>query len=153
MARRRSEKVERAAVVDEAWSWEGTPWRHNQAVKGVGVDCGRFLIECYVRAGVIPPFDAGNYARQWNFHRSEEIYLGHVKRFAREVRRNEAGPGDCILYRYGRTYSHGGIIVDPPIILHAYVRRGVTQGSYMDGEEELRDQGLHFPRYFSLWGK
>lgn len=31
------------AIVDEALSWVGTPWAHQQAIKGVGADCAGFL--------------------------------------------------------------------------------------------------------------
>ncbi len=31
--------VTRAAIVAEAWSWIGTPYRHQASLKGVGCDC------------------------------------------------------------------------------------------------------------------
>lgn len=30
-------------IVDEALSWVRTPWQHQQAIKGVGVDCANYL--------------------------------------------------------------------------------------------------------------
>ena len=59
----------------------------------------------------------------WHLHRGEERYLGFLLARAREV----AAPlaGDVILFKYGRCFSHGGIVtrVDPLTIVHAFVRR------------------------------
>jgi cell wall-associated NlpC family hydrolase len=138
---------QREAVIAEAWTWVGTPWRHNQALKGHGVDCGRFLIEVYREAGVIPPFDPGNYSRQWNLHRSEEVYLDHIQTYAKEITVGDLGPGDVAIFKYGLTYSHAGIVFEAPRLLHSMVRQGVVIGDFMQ-DAPLKD---HEPRFFSPW--
>ena len=143
-----SEAEQRASVVREARTWLRTPWRHNQALKGVGVDCGRLLIEVYRDAGVIPGFDPGNYSRQWNLHRAEEVYLAHVQAHAREITRAEARAGDCLIFLFGKTWSHAGIIApEPPWFIHAYVRTGVILGNW----ETEGQMGKAPPRFFSPW--
>src|SRR5260370_9302840 len=47
----------RAAVVQEAESWIGTPFHHAARVKGAGVDCLMLLAEVYQHPGVVAPID------------------------------------------------------------------------------------------------
>jgi NlpC/P60 family putative phage cell wall peptidase len=43
----------RAQVISEARSWVGTPFRHQAAFKGVGVDCAKLVYEVGIAAGVL----------------------------------------------------------------------------------------------------
>ena len=104
--------------MDEARGWVGTPYHHHARVKGAGVDCGMLLIEVYARAGVVPQFDPGDYSPQWFLHRDEDLYLGWVERFC--VPTEEPQPADIALFKFGRTNSHAGIIIDWPLMIHAY---------------------------------
>jgi len=113
----------RAAVVAEAMSWLGTPYHTGAHVKGVGVDCAWLLIEVFAATGLIEPFDPGYYPGDWHLHRGDEIYLEHVQSRAREVAEPE--PGDMVLMRFGRAYSHGAIYIGGDQIVHAYLHRPV----------------------------
>ncbi len=58
---------------------------------------------------------------------SAERYLEGLLRYAREI----AGPplpGDIALFRFGRTFSHGAIVVEWPRLIHAYWAIGVVWG-------------------------
>ena len=67
----------RQSVVNEARSWLGTPWGHNQCVKGNQVDCVRFVNavaqSCGIVCGDLPKeyarlsngIDIINYLDQW----------------------------------------------------------------------------------------
>ncbi len=59
-------------------------------------------------------------------HRSEERYLKLLLERSHRVERPQ--PGDVFLLRYGRTYSHGGIVTrsDPLIVVHAYIQHRVV---------------------------
>jgi len=109
-----------AAVAAEAREWLGTPYHHAGRVKGPqgGVDCGMLLIEVYSRAEIVPVFDPGFYTSDWYFHRDEEQYLGWIARYCDRIDAPEVG--DIVLYRFGRTASHGGIVIEPGYLLHAY---------------------------------
>ena len=144
-----SEADERAAVVAEALTWAGTPYRHRARLKGVGADCAQFPLAVYEAMGLIPPTDVGAYVQDWHHHRSEELYLGWVRRLAREIDETLAGPGDFAVWRFGRAFSHGAILIDPPVIIHATVLgRRVHLADYR------RDDGLpgRPVKFFSLWG-
>jgi cell wall-associated NlpC family hydrolase len=114
----------RLAIVKEARSWKGTPWRHAQAVKGRdgGVDCAMLLVRVYSDLGFVAPFDPRPYPQDMMHHRNDDRFLRHLLASARLVDR--AQPGDAILFQYGKSYSHGGIvtIADPLTIIHAYSR-------------------------------
>ncbi|QXX74231.1 hypothetical protein [Methylovirgula sp. HY1] len=115
-----TEAEQRAAVVAEARSWIGTPYHNCADIKGVGVDCGMLLIRCFVDTGLCAPFDPRPYPPDWHLHRGDERYLGFV--FDRCAETQEGAPGDVIVFRYGRCYSHGGIVTNaaPLRFVHAY---------------------------------
>jgi cell wall-associated NlpC family hydrolase len=130
-------KAQRAAVVAEAMTWLGTPWHHRGRVKGAGVDCAQFVIAAYAGAGVIADFDTGEYPRDWHIHRDQERFLTFVPSFAREIAEAEVGPGDLVLCKIGRVYSHGVIVTAWPQGIHAAVNAGRVTLCDLD-----RDAGL-----------
>lgn len=120
---------QRDAVAVEALAWVGTPYHHHGRIKGVGVDCLMLLAEVFEAAGVVPHLDPGTYAPQWHLHRSDELYLQGLMQHCDELPAG-ADPqlGDVGLWRFGRTFSHGGIVVQGghnPTIVHAYIGSGV----------------------------
>lgn len=120
-----SEAEEREAVVRAARGWLGTRWEHRARVRGAGVDCGQLLAAVYEEAGIIPAVDPGAYPRDWHLHRGEERFLDLVERYAAPRAAGEpALPGDIVLFRYGRTLSHGGISLGGSEILHAFISAG-----------------------------
>lgn len=117
---------QRASVVAEALTWLGTPYHSHARVKGVGVDCGQILCAVYEAAGLVPHIDTGHYAPDWHLHHSEELYIGWMDRYCVRLPRSVAPlPGDIALFKYGRCYSHGAIVVEDNLLVHAYLRRGV----------------------------
>jgi len=114
-----NEKELRQAIVDEAKSWARTPWHHEARVKGGGVDCGMFLLEVYEKVGLIPHIEPDHYSMDFMCHRSEEWFMETILKFAREITQPPFLPGDVIMFQHGRIYSHSGIILDWPQIIHA----------------------------------
>ncbi len=143
-----SAAVLREQVVAEALSWLGTPYAHRQRLKGVGVDCAQLPLAVYAAAGAIGAADVGAYASQWHLHRGEELYVGHVQALGgREIARTECQIGDLALWRYGRTFSHGAILVGPGVrVVHAVRGLGVVLGD-LDADEDLKRRPL---RLFTL---
>lgn len=119
----------RDKVVAEAITWIGTPYHPQARVKGAGVDCGMLLIEVFRRCGLIKNIDPGNYAREWHLHRGEELYLGWVAEHCAEV--SAPLPGDVAVFKFGRCYAHGTIVVAWPLLIHAHLPDG--QVAYGDG--------------------
>jgi NlpC/P60 family putative phage cell wall peptidase len=121
--------IERAAVVAEAEAWLGTPFHHEARVKGAGVDCAQLLAGVYHNAGLIPNLNISHYPHDWHMHRDAERYLATVFQYAVEVQGLEDRtplPGDIVVFRFGRTFSHGAIVTAWPMVIHAYVGKAVS---------------------------
>lgn len=113
----------RADVLWHAHRWLGTPYHHQGRVLGVGVDCAGLLCEVYREVGLMPEIDPGNYPADWHLHRSEERILEWADRCAVPVQ-GEPQPGDAVLFKFGRTFSHACIVVGWPWVIHAERRNG-----------------------------
>jgi cell wall-associated NlpC family hydrolase len=150
---------QRAAVAAEARSWIRTSYHHMGRIKATwqdgkiidkgGVDCATLLAEVYERAGMVPHFDVPYYPPDWHMHRSVERYLQQILQYAHQIEEAQALPGDLVVYRFGRTYSHGAIIVDPgwPAIVHAKWRSDLVHEDRGDiGEWADRPR-----QFYSLW--
>jgi NlpC/P60 family putative phage cell wall peptidase len=138
--------AQRAAVCAEAREWIGTPYHPNARLKGVGTDCAMLLAEVYERVGVIPRVDPGVYSSDHAFHSSEEQLAAWFDRYATET--DTPQPGDAVIFRFGRCYSHAAIYTGAGSIVHAVkADRMVVAGMMTDGD--LPDRA---PRFFTLWG-
>lgn len=116
---------DRARVVAEARSWldAKTPYHHHARIKGAGVDCAQLLCGVYEACGLVPHVETGHYPTNWHLHRSEEMFLGWLKRYAVPTERPQAG--DCAVFRFGRTFSHGAVMIAEDACIHSYIGRGV----------------------------
>lgn len=100
--------------------WLRTPYRHCANVLGAGVDCAMLLVEVFKAVGYLDPtFDPRPYSPNWYLHRSEERYLGSLGLCAERIAVHDTLPGDVAVYRFGRTASHGTIIIDDQLLIHA----------------------------------
>ena len=148
---------ERDLVVAEARTWLGTPYGHNAAIKGGGVDCGRLIIETFVKVGLAAPVETGYYTHDWHLHRDEEKYLSFVETYMTRIDKEETSfqeregflplPGDLLVWRVGRTFSHGALVTKWPNIIHSYYP------SRMVEEVELPNSPMAFRlmRQYSFW--
>lgn len=142
------EKAQRAAVVAEALSWDRTPYHHAARIKGTGCDCAMFPAEVYHAVGLIPRIEVEAYPMDWNLHRDTERYLDVVEAHARRFD-GPPGPGDFVIYRWGRTMAHGVIVIEWPRVIHSVRGIGVTQ------DDAARNAKLADPsrerRFYTLW--
>lgn len=113
----------REDVLRIAEAWTGTPYHHAARVRGHGVDCGTLLIAVYSEAGVIEDFKPAKYSRQFHLHRDREWYKAYVESWASPVPAPQ--PGDVALWKVGRLYSHGAIVVEWPVVIHALAKEEV----------------------------
>jgi len=110
----------RERILAEAMTWKRTPFHHKGRKKGIGVDCGGFIYEVYKHVLGIPhePFPA-HYAEDWALHQNDnEIYLAFLKPYVRQV--NKPQPGDVIMFKMGRAFSHGTLYIGNNNVIHAY---------------------------------
>jgi cell wall-associated NlpC family hydrolase len=139
------EDQQRAAVIAEAKLWMTTPYRPHARVKGAGADCMTFIAAVAESAGLISGFEPPKYSRQFGAHRSDETYLEGIMKFCREVEQPQ--PGDIAIWKAGRTFSHAGIVIDWPIIIHAHAADGVI----MDNVELSAWFHGRPCKFFSIW--
>lgn len=119
-------------------------------IKGQACDCAHLLLASYAAAGVIAPFEPPPYPRSWFVHQDGERFLGWVVDHFKcvEVPIDHARPGDIVMYRIGRCYAHGSILVEPQLVIHAFAKNG--QVIYTETfDPELSDRN---PRAFNPWG-
>lgn len=141
----------RPQIVAEARTWLGTPYHEQGDVKGIGVDCGMILVRIFSKLGLIEPFDPRPYPRDFMMHSEEERYVGLVQRVGGIECAGPPLPGDVVVWRFGRCFSHGCIVVDWPRIIHAYAR-APGGGRVMEDDAERNDfLRKHEKRIFSLW--
>lgn len=149
------EAEQRAAVVAEALSFVGTAYHHRGALKRRsesdlgGVDCAHLPYLVYRACGLVPGMDLGEYPPDWFLHQGAERYLPWVERLADRTTQPQAG--DFVLYKVGRLYAHGAILVAAPWpseVVHASRSAGRVIRAIGDGGE-LGDRDHLF---FTLWG-
>lgn len=136
---------QRRAVVAEAMAWVGTPYHHHARIKGVGVDCAQLICAVFEACGLTPHVDTGHYPVCWHLHRGAELFEQALARYCRRLHDAPAAPGDVAVYRYGRCYSHGALVVDGGLQVHAYIGRGVILSA--PNEEPLDGRPV---RYWTL---
>lgn len=148
-----SEEEQREAVILEAESWLKTPHHNGARKKGIGVDCGQFPLAVYEAVGLIPQTTPDRYSPQFHLNRSEEWYLSLCLQLGKGL---PAGAlpkrGDFALYKVGRVFSHGAIVIDWPKIIHSYLRMGVTYDrGDMGWMAENKDGAKREVRFFTVW--
>lgn len=135
----------RQAVLVEAESWLGTPFRNNAMVKGAGVGCGTLMIACYSEAGVLelPSIETfGHFPLGWSIHSKEERYLDIMKQYMKEVETPE--PGDAAVFKLSGAYGHAAIVVSWPRVIHVSWKRAVE---YADASQLPLSR--YPPKFFS----
>lgn len=141
----------RERIVEIAKTWLGTRYHHMGRIKGSGADCLTFIAMVYQEASLIEDINIPFYHGDWMLHRSEEKYLEGLLQYSKEVKKPKKG--DIALWKFGRCFSHGSIIIDWPEIIHSYYHVGCNTDN-VDNAGWLKFIG-NKPRpvrFFSLWG-
>jgi cell wall-associated NlpC family hydrolase len=142
----------RNRIIGEALLWDLTPYHTHARVLGVGVDCAQLPAAVYEGAAVIPHLEP-EYSSQWMQHRDEELYLEEIRRWSREIKVEAAQPADLLVWKFGRTFSHSGIIIASGVVLHAWARAGRVVRSDLETEEELKHRECKAFTVFAPDGK
>lgn len=152
------EAAGRAAIIREALSWIGTPFRDCGDIKGPdgAVDCAMLLVRCYVDTGRLAPFDPRPYPPRWHLHRDRERFLEWIETRLGGRPVESPRPGDVAIWQFGRCFSHGAILINAEEVVHAYAHARMCVTSRLD-EHPLRFVGrgnCEFPRpvkFFDVW--
>ena len=115
--------MKRDDILKEVSSWEGTPYVHQGMVKGVGTDCAMFVFAVALKCKLLKKSDQKRiplYSIEWHLHNHEEKLLMALEDFGcTEINIEDVQPGDILCFKYGRTSSHLGIMIDDTYFMHA----------------------------------
>lgn len=103
---------ERKALLDEAVSWVGTPYKYGGAEKGEGTDCSGFVLRVYLDVTQIKMPRSS--AQQWEF--CTPLKPSHIH------------CGDLVFFATGsdpEKVSHVGMMLDSESFIHSSSSKGV----------------------------
>jgi cell wall-associated NlpC family hydrolase len=154
------EAVGRAGIIREALTWVGTPFADCADIKGPNgaVDCAMLLVRVYVDTGRLKPFDPRPYAPQHMLHRGNELFIEWVQNKLGGKPVDKPKVADLVIWQFGRTFSHGAILINNEEVVHAYAHAQMCLTSRLE-EDTLKYvsmSNLNFPRpvkYFDVWSK
>ena len=132
------------AVVAAARSWIGTPYHHQQSVKGLGVDClglvrGVWREACGDEVEPVP-----NYSSSWK-RGGEDVLLAALHRHLTCMPGIEAGRVLAFRYRPNQPVSHLAVATTKRSMVHAYHGRGALEVTISDYWRSKLDSCFDFP--------
>lgn len=126
-----SDPLTRAAIVAEAMSWVGTPYRHQASLKGTGCDCLGLIRGVWRAVCGDEPEQAPAYTPDWAEASGTETLADAAARHLTAIMVGEAEAGDVLLFRWRDNLpaKHAAILVlagkattgagSPPRFVHA----------------------------------
>ena len=135
--------MDREALVAEAKTWLGTPFHHAANLKGVGADCGQWLYQLFLDCGVISPSEIQPYSLSWAVHTDDNRYIDMIERYALRVADDDTRPGNIIIFKFGRAYSHGALITGWPNIIHIARHDGCCVDDVLNGPLSARERVIY----------
>ena len=104
-------------LIEEAYSWLGTPYAYAMQDKGEGTDCSGMVMAVYRDVvGCLLPRNSAKQAE-----------------FCERIEEKDARIGDLVFFATGKDpekISHVGIIVDPDNFIHASTTKGVVVSKF-----------------------
>ena len=135
------------AVLHEARLWLGTPYRHQQCLRGVGCDCLGLVRGIWQALyGSAPPV-AQDYARDWSVRASSDVLLDAARDHCIEIGLADILPGDLLVFRWTpeSVSRHLAVLATPTSIIHAYERHAVTESALVPSWRRRIAGGFRFP--------
>lgn len=119
-------------LVTEARTWIGTPYVHQQAVKGAGCDCLGLIRGLWRARYDAEPEAIPAYSADWAEPQGEEVLWQAALRHLLDVSDHSMVSGDVLLFRMraGSVAKHLGLLAQTgaaPSFIHAYAGHGVIE--------------------------
>lgn len=124
--------ISRRAILAETRSWIGTPYQHQASAKGAGCDCLGLVRGVWRSFYGDEPEAAPAYTPNWAERAGRETLLMAAQTYLREIRIDEARPGDVLLFRMDTRspVKHAAILDEEDRIVHAYWGRAVVRSRF-----------------------
>jgi NlpC/P60 family putative phage cell wall peptidase len=115
-------QITREAIVAEALSWVGTPYRHQASLKGIGCDCLGLLRGVWRALHGDEPEALPAYTPDWAEARGAETLAEAARRHLVEIPIREAHCGDVLLFRWRTNLpaKHAAILIGADRFVHAH---------------------------------
>lgn len=118
-------------LVDEAMTWQGTPYKYGGAEKGEGTDCSGLVLRVYEKVtGVKMPRNSLKQAE-----------------FCKKLKPGDAVAGDLVFFATGKDpdrISHVGLMLDDDRFIHSSTSKGVCISSVSTP---------YYTRTFKMYGR
>ena len=117
-----------AAIIAEATTWLGTPYRHQGSRRGVGCDCLGLVRGVWRALYGGEPERPGPYSPDWAEAGGGDPLIAAARRHCAEKTPEAALPGDLLVFRWRPHHAakHLGILMPGGDFLHAYEGHAVT---------------------------
>lgn len=114
-------------LIENARSWIGTPYKHQQKVKGAGCDCLGLLRGVYEEVTGLKSESPPPYTPSWGEAQGQELMLAAAHKYL--VPCDEITEGGVLVFRMkkGAVAKHCGIVTQKDAMVHAHIRRGVVE--------------------------
>ncbi len=112
---------QRVKIVSLAKEWIGTPYHHQQSVKGVGCDCLGLVRGVYEAFYHLPPDPIIPYSRDWADVSGQETLLSAASDHLIKSCVGTKDIGDVLIFRFRNwmVAKHVGILVSSSTMVHA----------------------------------
>lgn len=112
----------RAAIVAEARSWIGTPYRHQASLKGVGCDCLGLVRGVWRNCVGAEPERPPPYAPDWAEATGRDTLMAAAARHLAPVAGAAFAAGDVLVFRYRSdcVAKHVAIATGAATMIHAH---------------------------------
>jgi len=114
---RTEERIDR--LEKELESWLGTPFKHNNGLKGVAADCIHHVAIALYNVGAIKKYNIKPYGKDWHMHKGHQrLFKNFVDQAEAQGRSveifdpatSEPEDGDIVLYQFGNfNMSHSSV--------------------------------------------
>lgn len=140
-------EMTRDAIIAEARSWIGTPYRHQACTKGAGADCLGLVRGIWRALYGEEPEKPVAYSPNWAEESGEEMLRDAARRHLIEIDIAMILAGDVILIRMKQRgpAKHAAVISGPDTIIHAYDRHAVAECSLPDAWRRRIAYAFRFP--------
>ncbi len=121
LAERELRVAQRAAIVAEARSWVGTPYRHQASLRGIGCDCLGLVRGVWRAVAGAEPEAPPPYAPDWA-EAGGEALRDAARRHLVEMPSAAMAAGDVLLFRWRAHLpaTHCAIVTGEGTLVHAH---------------------------------
>ena len=141
--------MSRAAIVEAARNWIGTPYQHQASLRGVGADCIGLVRGVWRDCIGAEPEIMPAYSPNWFETGGGDLLTLAMQRHFTQVPKQAAQPGDVLIFcmRADAPAKHCAILSEPAKIIHAYWARAVTETALVPWWQSRIAAAFSFPNF------